>query len=71
MTHEELKNIWENDLNCGEQGDRQGLIWQKPNGKWIALFADPNYSGRIYYCQITYDPWTGKLLPDKVEHYAE
>ncbi len=69
MQPEQWQEQWQNDLNFGSQGDREGLIWQKPNGKWVACLADPSNGGRVHVCRIDFDPWTGERLPEEVEHY--
>jgi len=67
MTNQELwQEFWES-VNYGEQGDVEGIIWQKASGQWAMLVGDPQTPGRVMSIGgLRYNPWSGEELPTVV-----
>ncbi len=63
-SNDPYQNFWES-VNYGQQGDVEGLVWQKENGAWVMLIGHPQ-SGRVVSTSVQYDPWTGDELSSEV-----
>ena len=66
MSGKVYQDFWAS-IDNGKHDNIQGLIFQKYNGKWVTMFADPNQFGRVLTVQVDYNPWTGEKLPGKRE----